>query len=165
MVYFVNVYFSLSGFKTIVIILICSRSFIFSCHVIFLFSLSLLHLRNILYPFIRFLTIISLRKIQNNIKENQARITCIMILNWLNILFRCTKHEMNASLVVKINISWCCTWFSASNTGIKMQPFPTSSATRNYSQYVNIDVVNTARCWNWIMLKSWQFRSIILHLI
>ena len=149
MVYFVNVFFSLSEFNMI-IIFIFSCSFIFSRDVIFSFSGNLLDLRN--YPFIRFSTIISLHKVQNNIKENQAMITCNMILNWLNILFRCTKHEMNASLVVKINISWCCTWFSASNTGIKMQPFPTSSATRNYSQYVNINVVNTARCWNWIML-------------
>ena len=83
-------------------------------------------------------------------------ITCIMIINCINILFWCTKHEMNASLVVEIDISRGCTWFSASNTRIKMQPFPTSSSSRNYSQYVYIDVVHTACCWNRIICKDYS---------
>ena len=100
--------------------------------------------------------------IQNNIQINQHMITCIMIWNCLKILFWCTKHEMNASLVVEINISRGCTWFSASNTGIKMQPFPTSSSSRNYSQYVYIDVVYTACCWNQIIWLHYSIDSGII---
>ena len=62
------------------------------------------------------------------------------------ILFWRTKHKMNTPLVIKINISGSCARFSTANTGIKMQPFPTSSASRNYSQYVDIDVVHTTCC-------------------
>ena len=43
-------------------------------------------------------------------------------------LFWGTQHKMNAALVVKINVPWRSTWFSTTNTRVKMQPFPASAS-------------------------------------
>lgn len=69
----------------------------------------------------------------------------ILVVAFLFPLFRSAEHEVDAALVVEIDVSGGVARLAAADAGVKVQPLP-GVTSGNQSQNVNVDVVEATCC-------------------